>query len=141
MLRDALPFIFAAGYGIFGPMLDKLVWRDTYKDFYTRNPCNAFDAETLARGASWAVEMASIVPSLLLTLVGVVLLLRHISGVTEVASIVLAVAPFFAIALLKGGTPTLHTGRVRRLWLLKLTTPQALIVGVNAVAIVIALRE
>ncbi len=97
-LKDALPFFASIGMTLVGPFLDDLLWRSRYRSFYSSAHTGLVDDEQLARGASWAVDLAQVFSGVVLTWVGIVLLLDSVTPVYAGLWSLTPVAPLLLIS-------------------------------------------
>jgi hypothetical protein len=100
-IHDALPFAFGLAYIAVSPFLEDLIWRSRYISFYEGYQPSEVDPADLAKGATWAVDLAQVVPGVLLTVVGLLLAVEQITVAVAVGAVFVALIPFALIGVIQ----------------------------------------
>lgn len=137
MWQQLAPFLLAVLFVAVSPKLDDLTWRNAYRSFYATygsDRATLYTPENLTSGASWAVDLAHVVPGVLLAWVGILLLAPTIGGTLAVLSVPVSLAPFL-LASRMHSRANLHEYENELVWR-RYSTPQLFVAGVNLLGVV-----
>lgn len=142
MWRDAAPFLLAVLFVVASPTIDDLMWRNAYMNFYRSHGCcengkgTLCTPENLTSGASWAVDLAHVVPGVLLAWVGIVVLLPQVGDVLALIGVPVSLLPFCLAARMQSRAH-LHQYVSELVWR-RYSAPQLLVALVNLVGLLTA---
>jgi hypothetical protein len=141
---DTVPFIFGIVFVLFSPQLDNLVWRGTYesfyRDYYSQHGSKygtLLTPENLTSAAAWAVNLAQVVPGVLLAWVGAIVLLDNADIGIAILTMGIAVVPLIAVSSAQR-RKDLHTHEMNFV-LKRYSSAQLLVLAANLVGLGIAI--
>lgn len=91
--------------------------------------------EDLARGASWAVDLAQVVPGVLLTITGILLAVDHVSVEAGAGAAFSALIPFLLAAVIQRRGDIQNPNRNFRLW--EYSLPQLVVAAFDLIGIIV----
>lgn len=134
------PFLLAILFVVASPRIDDLIWRNAYKSFYRTHGSEQgtlYTAENLTSGASWAVDLAHVVPGVLLAWVGIVLLVPQLGAPLAVIGVPVSVLPFYVAGRMQSRA-NLHQYE-SELMFRRYSAPQVLVAVINFFGVVTAI--
>src|SRR4051794_24317335 len=126
---DVAPFVAAIGLVLLSPLLDELLWRNSYREFYRGKDIGSQSLDNLTLAASWAVNIAQVLPGVILCWVGIVLISSSIGRGLALLSVVMSLLPFVVVGFMQR-----HRGLHKRplRWL-----PPLVVLVVNALGVIL----